>query len=234
VNAAEAQSSIYVDVIREARRRGIEFAVGGGTAVATYTIFRQSTKDLDLYVTPENRGRIIEVLGHCGLRDYFDVREYDRKWIYRAHWNDCIVDVMWAMPNQRTQVDLEWLRRGPEIELYGERVRILAPEELIWAKLYIIQRDRSDWPDVLNLIYATGPQLDWDHLISRLGDDAPLLGAALIIFRWLSPDRARNLPDGICERLSNCITPQRGIPRDRLLDTRPWFVPSLEHAARRS
>ena len=30
---------------------------------------------------------------------------------------------------------------------------MLPPEELIWAKLYVLQRDRSDWPDILNLLY---------------------------------------------------------------------------------
>lgn len=234
VNAVETQCELYSEVIRDAYRRGIEFAIGGGHAVASYILYRQSTKDLDFYVVPEDRNRMIEVLDECGLKDYYDVHEYDRKWIYRSHSNDFIVDVIWSMPNQRAQVDREWLRRGPEIELFGQRVRLLAPEELIWAKLYVLQRDRSDWPDILNLIYATAPRLDWDHLLSRIGDDAPLLGAVLTIFRWLCPDGARELPAGLCERLCGHITRPRGIPREDLLDTRPWFVPALEHAGNRS
>jgi hypothetical protein len=53
-----------------------------------------------------------------------------------------------------------------------------------------MQRDRCDWPDILNLIYATALELDWDHLFRRLDDDAPLLEAVLTIFEMaVSPAR---------------------------------------------
>jgi hypothetical protein len=230
VSPTAVQVTTYVDVIRQARARGIEFAVGGGSAVAVYTSARESTKDIDLYVLPEDRERMIEVVKDCGLRDYYEVRPYDRGWIYRGYVDDAIVDVMWSMPNQRTQVDLDWLRRGPEVDLYGEQVRILPREELIWAKLYVLQRDRSDWPDILNLIYCTASKLDWDHLVRRIGDDGPLLGAVLTIFRWLCPEKAHVVPARVWKRLvSQCTEPRGGIPRPNLLDTRPWFVPALDH-----
>ena len=229
VSPTVVASTIYVDVMREARARGIEFAVGGGSAVAVYTAARESTKDIDLYVLPEDRERMIDVVTGCGLADYYDVHPYDRGWIYRGYVNDVIVDVMWSMPNQRTQVDVAWLRRGPEIDLFGERVRILPREELIWAKLYVLQRDRSDWPDILNLIYCTAAKLDWDHLVRRIGDDGPLLGAVLTIFRWLCPEKADLVPRHVWENLVHqCTDARGGIPRPDLLDTRPWFVPALE------
>jgi hypothetical protein len=223
---------IYKCVMGKARESGIPFAIGGGMAVASYTIHRQSTKDIDLYVQPHDRDRMIELVHECGLKDYYEVQPYDRKWIYRSYsGDDAIVDVMWAMPNQRAQVDAEWLRRARELEVFGETVRILPPEELIWAKLYVLQRDRCDWPDIINLIHATADELDWDHLVRRVGDDAPLLGAVLTVFRWLCPERAGHLPGRIWHRLAESVkkngTP---IPRHDLLDTRPWFVPAIEHA----
>jgi hypothetical protein len=235
VGPSAVQTAVYVDVIREARARGIEFAVGGGAALAVYTGARESTKDVDLYVLPEDRERMIQVVTDCGLTDYYEVRPYDRAWIYRSHLNTCaIVDIMWSMPNQRTQVDLEWLRRGPSAEMFGERVRILPREELIWAKLYVLQRDRSDWPDVLNLIYCTAPEIDWKRLMRRIGDDGPLLGAVLTVFRWLCPEKAHLIPARVWERLVHQRRPPRGIPRPDLLDTRPWFVPALQQARERS
>ena len=221
---------IYFDVMAKARERGISLAVGGGIAVSSYVPQRASTKDIDLYVKPSDRDRMIEILSECGLRDYYDEHPYDRNWIYRAHDGDgTIVDIMWAMPNQRAQVDDEWLRRGPEIDVHGRTIRVLPPEELIWAKLYILQRDRCDWPDVLNVLYATAPQLDWEHLIERVGGDAPLLEAILAIFQWLCPGRAAQLPPEVRRRLKTARRGRRSaIPRDQLLDTRPWFLPRLE------
>lgn len=199
-------------------------------AVATYTIHRQSTKDIDLYVQPHDRERMIQILRELGLDDYYDVLPYDRKWIYRSHSGDVIVDVMWGMPNERALVDIDWIRRGTEIPLYGERVRVLPPEELIWAKLYVLQRDRCDWPDILNLIYATADHIDWEHLLKRVGDDAPLLGAVLTVFRWLCPDRAAVLPGKIWRNVAEHVRNPCGGTRAGLLDTRPWFIPALEHA----
>ena len=61
----------------------------------------------------------------------------------------------------------------------GTPVRLVPAEEIVWAKLYVLQRDRADWPDIFNLLARCGPRLDWDHLVRRMGGDLPLLAAAL-------------------------------------------------------
>lgn len=216
--------------MREACAQGIPHAIGGGLAVQSYTVHRQVTKDLDVYVVPQDRQRMIQVVSNCGLGDLFDRQPYDRNWIYRSYRDDTIVDVIWAMPNQRAQVDSEWLSRGPLLDVGAGPFRVLPAEELIWAKLYVLQRDRCDWPDVLNLIYATAPNLDWAHLLSRVGDDAPLLHAVLTVFRWLCPQRAAKLPSPMWRSIAASARKHRnGTKRANLLDTRPWFIPALEH-----
>lgn len=227
----DPQWPVYFEVIRQARARGIQHAVGGGLAVEAYTIHRQSTKDIDLYIVPGDRDAMIDVVTHCGLADLYPKQPYDRKWIYRSFVDDIIVDIIWSMPNQRAQVDPSWLCRGHEIEVHGERLRLLPPEELIWAKLYVLQRDRCDWPDILNLIDATARELDWDHLLTRVGDDAPLLDAVLTIFKWLCPQRAAHIPARTWKRI-RASTNGKGQANSRanLLDTRPWFIPALPQA----
>ena len=84
------------------------------------------------------------------------------------------MDIIWAMANQRAQVDNLWFKRACSISIRGENLKVLPLEELVWCKLYIVQRDHCDWTDVFNLIYAIGPQLDWKHLIERAGEDVPL------------------------------------------------------------
>jgi hypothetical protein len=213
--------------------REIPFAIGGGLAVALYVPQRQSTKDIDIYIKPSDREELIEIVRDCGLRDYYEKLPYDRHWIYRSYKDDSIVDVMWSMPNRRAVVDDEWLTRGPEMDVQGERVRALPAEELIWAKLYVLQRDRSDWPDILNILYATAPTLDWDHLIARVDGDAPLLEALLSIFGWLCPARGAQIPAAVRKKLRDAARlRQGGIAHDELLDTRPWFLPRLKEERR--
>ena len=220
---------IYRAAISGARERGIPVAVGGGLAAMTYASQWRNTKDLDFYILHRDCERMIELLAELGLSDYYEVAAYDRKWIYRAHSGEVIVDVIWAMANQRAQVDESWLR-GPEVEAGGQRFRLLAPEEAIWSKLYVLQRDRCDWPDCLNVLYGVGPELDWGRLINNAGTDLSLLGGLLSAFVWLAPERAREFPAHIWNEFGLQPPHAPGGPevmreRAALLDSRPWFTP---------
>jgi hypothetical protein len=136
------------------------------------------------------------------------------------------------MANHRAQIDDLWLS-GPEVEIRGRRIRTLPAEAMLWDKLYIMQRDRCDWPDVMNLLYSAGPDIDWEYLVCRVGDDAALLAGALSVFRWISPGRAAALPGWIWTRLGiPAPEPGAGPEIDKrrvsLLDTRPWFGPDRQ------
>jgi hypothetical protein len=225
----DEQWSMYERVLLEASRREIRFALGGAFALATYTGRWRNTKDLDIYVRPEDRGAMIDVLSDVGMQDFHDTLPYDRAWIYRGCRDSVIVDIIWSMANQRAQVDDSWLNRGPSIDVRGQTVRIIPPEEMIWAKLYVLQRDRCDFPDVLNLIYATGATLDWDILLDRLGEDRPLLSGILSVFQWMCPGRSLELPRSLWRRLRLPPPQQDEVPptnrrRVDLLDRRPWFM----------
>jgi Nucleotidyl transferase of unknown function (DUF2204) len=221
--------SVYRRVIQEAHKAGIPVAFGGAFATAVYTGQLRNTKDLDIYLLPEDRDRMREVIGRAGLHDLFDQLPYDRSWIYRGSTGDVIVDAIWAMANQRAQVDARWLSHGPEVTIRGERLRAIPIEELIWAKLYIVQRARCDWIDILNLIDAQTISIDWEHLSTRLEADVPLLAGALSVFGWLAPDRAQHIPQPIRKRLGLKLPPPGGDPdltrrRANLLDSRHWFT----------
>jgi hypothetical protein len=229
----DEQRALYEQVVSEARARGVGVAFGGAFAAAVYKGRWRDTKDMDLYVLPEDREEMIEVLTVCGMRDYYDLLPYDRRWIYRGFMDGVIVDIIWAMANQRTTVDARWLTAGPQVHFGGELVRVVPPEELLWSKLYVMQRDRCDWPDILNLLHALGPALDWRHLMDRVGEDAPLLKGVLAVFQWLSPDRAVELPKWIWPALERASqrSMQGGCCHADLLDSRPWFRPMLPDLA---
>jgi hypothetical protein len=222
----DAQWRIYQQVIEEAQKRGIPFALGGAFAIATYTGYWRNTKDLDLYVLPEYRERMIQVLTDVGLTDYYDENPYDRWWIYRGHGGDTIVDIIWAMANHRSQIDELWMS-GPEVVLHGYALKALPAEAMLWDKLYIMQRDRCDWPDVLNLLYAAGREIRWEYILRRMGADAALLAGVLSVFAWLAPGLARELPEWLWGKLRIAPPLPAAVEIDQarvsLLDRRPWF-----------
>jgi hypothetical protein len=228
----EREWQVYEGVMDEACARGIPFALGGAFAVATYTGYWRNTKDLDLYVLPQYREQMIEVLSASGLADYYEIKPYDRWWIYRGTREDTIVDVIWALANHRAQIDELWMS-GPSVEVRGRELKVLPAEALLWDKLYIMQRDRCDWPDVLNLLYSAGADLDWKYLLCRIGDDCSLVAGVLSVFRWISPGRAQALPPWIWERLGlspifAAESPETVPRRVSLLDTRPWYGPDRD------
>jgi hypothetical protein len=222
---------VYQRVIRGAREAGVPFAFGGAFATAVYTGELRNTKDFDFYITPQDREVMQDVVTRAGLLDHFERLSYDRSWIYRASDGDVIVDSIWDMANHRAQVDMDWLTRGPLVELQGEEIRAIPAEELIWSKLYVLQRDRCDWGDVLNLIDARAASIDWEHLLHRMGEDVPLLSGALELHSWLNPERAATIPEAIWERMGirrlggHPMNPGLISKRAALLDARPWFHP---------
>jgi hypothetical protein len=223
----DAEWAVYQRVMEEARAGGIRFAFGGAFATAVYTGQLRNTKDFDFYILPDDRGKMIEAIARAGLQDHYHQLPYDKVWIYRASSGDVIVDAIWAMANLRALVDERWLSAGPEVHLRGEIVRAIPIEELIWSKLYVLQRQRCDWVDVLNLIDSCGESIDWNYLVDRLEADAPLLAGALAVFAWLAPDRSSTIPTKVRDRLGLVLSENGGSAevseRAGLLDSRPWF-----------
>lgn len=229
----EAQWTLFRPVLEAANGGGPAFALGGGLAFSAYAGRKRNTKDMDLFVRPAERQHMIGMLTYLGFEDYYELMPYDRKWIYRGTKEGHIVDIIWQMANYRTAVDDDWLTRGPTIMLYDQIVRLLAPEELMWSKLYVMQRERCDWPDLLNILHAVGPEMDWNHMLKCVGDDAPLLGGLLHVFGWLCPARACELPAWLWERLGlhgpdESLSCDKNPRRVRLLDSRDWFGSQVE------
>jgi hypothetical protein len=225
---SDAEWAIYQEAIQAIRQAKVSFLLGGGFALATFTGRWRDTKDIDFYVRREDRDAVVAALTKAGFADYYDQRPYDRKWIHRTIKSGVIVDIIWAMANQRSEVDDGWFERAGTVKVRDERLRVVPMEEFMWCKLYIMQRDHCDWTDLLNLLYANGQRIRWGHLINRLEDDKPLLKALLTIYSWLCPARAVRLPGKLWDELDlpRPNSPARRPSRDRirLLDTRYWFA----------
>jgi hypothetical protein len=226
----------YIDLIHLIKQAGIPFALGGGLAFSEYSGRARNTKDIDFFVLPEHHEQVVEMVGQTGFRDLYEKEPYDRAWIYRGYKEDLIVDIIWAMANQRTDVDEGWHQGGHTIQIHGEPVMLLPVEELVWSKLYVLQRQRTDWPDLLNILYEQAGDLDWERMLARVEQDAQLLGGVMNVFKWLCPACAAALPSWIWAKMG-LAEPQPApgaqevdCHRVHLLDSRDWFGPTGEPA----
>jgi hypothetical protein len=224
---SEEQWQTYAPVLQTAIDQGLDFAIGGGIAFSVYSGHRRNTKDLDLFMLPEAHRPFLQIMASSGFCEYLAV-PYDRTWSYRGESGGYIMDVLWGMLNGRGPFDREWVERGLPVTIHGMNLRLLPPEELIWAKLYIMHRDRCDWSDILAILLARGDQLDWAHLLSRLGQDAAVLGSILHLFRWLCPGGAAQLPSWLWQQVGLAAeqvgdAPQVDAARLALLQGENWF-----------
>ena len=58
-------------------------------------------------------------------------------------------------------VDDLWFTHAAPGRVLGVPVLLCPPEEMIWSKAFIMERERYDGADVAHLILACGRELDW-------------------------------------------------------------------------
>lgn len=224
------QWTVFLEGTDAISRSGVRFLLGGALALATYTGHWRNTKDVDVFVHPADHERAVEALRQVGFEDYFEREAYDRKWIFRGFKGGVIFDVIWQLPNHRVYIDNAWFARSRSFELRGCAFAAVGPEDLVHVKLYVLQRNRCDWVDVLNILAGAAGEIDWPWLVERMGRDLPLLHAALAVFNWMCPGRAHQIPAWLRERFALPAIEADDVAameerRTKLFDSRPWFAP---------
>jgi hypothetical protein len=140
-----------------------------------------------------------------------------------------LFDIIWELPNHRVKIDDNWFERARGLTLRGRSFAAAPAEEIVRMKLYVMQRERCDWVDVLNVLAGAVEEIDWVWLVDRMGRDLPLLQGVLAIFNWMCPARAGHLPAGVREQFALTEIEADDLAameerRARLLDSRPWFA----------
>ena len=225
----EDQWNMFTSGVDALEAAEVPFVLHGAMGLAAYTGRWRNTKDVDVIVRESDHERAVDALKRAGFDDYFDREGYDRSWIFRGFKEAGIFDVIWALPNHRSEIDEPWFERARPLQVRDRMLKAAPPEEIMRVKLYVLQRGRCDWPDVLNILSATVDELDWRWLVQRMGPDLSLLHGLLAVFNWISPERARRLPRWLREQFALAesapddadATEQRRVP---LVESRPWFA----------
>jgi hypothetical protein len=96
-------------------------------------------------------------------------------------------------------------------------VRFSPPEEIIWSKAFIMERDRYDGADIAHILRVCGKDLDWSRLLRRFGPYWHVLFSHLILFGFIYPDQQLQIPnwvmDELLNRLQNVINSPLSIDR---------------------
>jgi len=219
--------AFYRDVLATLCDENVPFLLGGGYAMRHWTGISRDSKDLDIFVTRENRDRVLEVMNKRG---YLTATPFPH-WLSKIYWEDLYVDVIFNSGNGLTTVDERWFDFAVDGKLLGVSVKICPAEETLWSKAFVIERERCDAADVAHLIRAMGHRMDWRRLIERFGENSRVLFAHLVLFGFIYPGDAHKVPrwviDEIYATMNNEETGLEDVCRGTLL-SRAQFLVDLE------
>jgi hypothetical protein len=201
-------AAFHRDVLGILLDAGLPFLVGGAYALRHYTGVKRDTKDLDVFVHPADVERALAVLARSGYHTEMTFPH----WLGKAFDGESFVDVIFSSGNGVAVVDAQWFQHAEIGDAFGLSVRVCPPEEMIWSKAFILERERYDGADVAHLLRATASRLDWDRLVRRFGRDWRVLFAHLVLFGFIYPTERDLVPERIMSRLVGRLESELGTP----------------------
>lgn len=182
--------AFYRRVLCRLNEAGLRYLVAGGYALERYTGIARHTKDFDVFVHPRDFERTLALLRGAGCVTDVPFPH----WLGKARAGDDVVDVIFSSGNGVATIDDQWLAHGVEDEVLGVTTRLCPPEEMIWSKAFIMERERYDGADVAHLLRAGAETLDWPRLLERFGDHWRVLLSHLVLFGFIYPGERDRVP----------------------------------------
>jgi hypothetical protein len=204
----------------------IPFLIGGAYVVEVYAGVSRSTKDFDLYIRPNDVRAALDALANAGYQTELTFPH----WLAKAIYDGDVLDLIFRAGNGLCEVDDSWFERARDDELIGAPVKLCAPEEMIWMKAYIMERERFDGADIAHILRCWAKELDWPHLVRRFGPDWRVLLSHLILFGYIYPGERARIPTPVMDELitrlrseTNKAGPER-LCRGTLLSRKQYLV----------
>lgn len=191
-------TSFYVASLARLTAANIPFLVGGAFAYSRYSGIHRDTKDLDVFLRPSDVPRTLALFDHAGYQTEVPFPH----WLAKIRCDDRFMDLIFSSGNGVARVDDQWFDNAVKHDVLGLQVCLCPPEEMIWSKAFIQERERFDGADVLHLLRELGPTLEWQRLLLRFGDNWPVLLSHIVLFRYVYPNRRQAVPDWVVDELT--------------------------------
>src|SRR5205085_9487373 len=152
-----------------------------------------------IFLTSESASIALQHLHEHGFR----CEICDPVWLAKAHRDEFFVDFITGMSNAALVVTDSWITRARPATVVGIQTKILAAEELLASKLFVVRRERFDGADIAHIIYATTGRLDWSRILDLAGPHWEMLLWSLVLFRYVYPAQSHYVPLLVWTQLVN-------------------------------
>lgn len=190
-------TGFYVAALRALQEARVPFLVGGAYALERYTGLFRDTKDLDVFVRPRDSVPALRALGAAG----FGTELTFAHWLGKAFSGEDVIDVIFSSGNGCAPVDDEWFVHAVDATVLGVPVALSPPEEMIWSKGFVMERERYDGADVAHLLRANAERLDWRRLLRRFARHWRVLLGHLVLFGFIYPAERGRIPSWVMAAL---------------------------------
>ena len=218
---------VYLEALAAMERAGVEYLLGGALALNAHTGIWRDTKDLDLFIRPEDGERALQALRDAGFR----CEIVYESWLGKAWKGDVFVDLIWRNANGLFPVRDPWFEGAPSLGILGREAPVLPLEELLASKMMVMGRYRYDGADMLHIFHVAGERVDWERLARIVGEHAGLMLSHMHTYRWAYPGWAEKVPDeaiALFTRAAAQATSSFGPFRGRLIDIQSFEVDIAE------
>ena len=180
---------------------GVPHLVGGAYAYARYTGITRHTKDFDVFIRREDFQRCAWAFQQAGYKTELTFPH----WLGKAYKGEDFVDLIFSAGNGVAVVDDTWFEHAVKEQVFGVDVELIPPEEMIWSKGLIMERERFDGADVAHVIRAVGDRLDWKRLLTRFGPFWRALYSHIVMFGFIYPSDRSKIPQWVIDELTERI-----------------------------
>jgi len=198
----------YVRALTKLDENKLAYLVGGAYAFARYTGIERHTKDFDIFVRRSDFDRAVEILSRSGYKTELTFPH----WIGKAYNNEDFIDLIFSAGNGIAEVDEQWFEYAVRERVLGLDVLLIPPEEMLWSKGLIMERERYDGADVAHVILAMGQKLDWQRLIDRYGKFWRPLLSHIVLFGFIYPSDRSKVPQWVVEELTRRLLEETNQP----------------------
>lgn len=193
----------YCSAMEALQKGEVPFLVGGAFAFSRYTGIIRHTKDFDIFLKFEDLDQARQALEAAGYRTEVTFPH----WLAKAYHpgGEYFIDLIFSSGNGIARVDDSWYEHAVAETVLDQKVQIIPPEEMLWSKSFVMERERYDGADVAHLLRACADKMDWARVLARFDDKWRVLLSHLILFGFVYPELKAKIPASVMDDLLNRV-----------------------------